>query len=153
MIDVDIFCYGSKYCSTIWLHASGSFLIRAPKLGRRPIGIRFVCPSVCLSVNILVSDTITWVIFNVQLSYFIHRCRMWEEDTYTFWGPKVKVTTELCQQFGSDMITLLVFNVQLSYFIHRWRMVKGRYLYILGSKGQRSWSQLNFIKCWSRLGT
>ena len=49
---------------------------------------------------------------------------------------KVKVTTELCQHFGSDTITGVVLNIQLSYFIHRCRMVSGRYLYILGSKGQ-----------------
>ena len=77
------------------------------------------------------SDTITWVVFNVQPSYFIHRWRMmWS------WGPKVKVTPKLCQNFGSDTITWVVFNVQLSYFIHRWRMVRGRYQCILGSKCQ-----------------
>ena len=32
-----------------------------------------------------------------------------------FWGPKVKVTIELCQHFGSDTITGVVFNKQLSY--------------------------------------
>ena len=31
----------------------------------------------------------------------------WEEDTYIFWGQKVKVTTELCQHFGSDKILSL----------------------------------------------
>ena len=51
-------------------------------------------------------------------------------------GSKVKVRTELCQHLGSDTITLVVFSVELSYFIHRCRMVRGRYLYILGSKGQ-----------------
>ena len=66
-------------------------IIRAPPLGERPIGIRFVCPSIHLSVR---------------------------------------------QHFGSDTITWVVFMVQLSYFIHRCRMVRGRYLYILRSKGQ-----------------
>ena len=47
-----------------------------------------------------------------------------------------KVTTELCQYFGSDAFTWEVFNVHLSYFIHtsRCMMVRGRYLYILRSK-------------------
>ena len=43
---------------------------------------------------------------------------------------------ELCQLFGSDTRTWVVLNVQLSYFIHRCRMLRGRYLYIFGSKGQ-----------------
>ena len=138
------------------------------------------------------SNTITWVVFNVPLSYFIHRCRMargrylyilgskvkattelcqhfgsdtitlvvfnvqisyidtgwWEEDTYTFWSPKVKVTTELCQHFGSDTITWVVFNVQFSYFIHRCRMVRGRYLYILESKGQGHYGTLSTLWFW-----
>ena len=68
-----------------------------------------------------------------------------EKGTYTFLGQNVKVTSELCQHFGSDTITWVFFNVQLSYSIHRCRMVRGRYLYILGSKGQRSRSQLNFV--------
>ena len=152
------------------------------------------------------SDTITWVVFNVQLSYFIHRCRMvrgrylyifgsavqrskvttelcqhfgsdtitwgsfqrtafiiiisyidgrwWEEDTYTFSGQKVKDQGHngtlwtlwfWHNNFGSDTITWVVFNVQLPYFIHRYRMARGRYLYILGSKGQCSRSQQNFV--------
>ena len=59
-------------------------------------------------------NTITGVVFNVKLSCFIHRCRVWlEEDTYRLWGQKV--TTELSQHFGSDMITLkVVFNVRIS---------------------------------------
>ena len=184
---------------------------KGPPLGGRHIGIRFVCLSVRQHFG---SDTITWVVFNVHLSFFIHRCEVkrskvkdttelcqhfgsdtitwvifnvqlsylyidvgwWEEDTYTFWvkRSKVKVTTYFCQHFGSDTITWVVFNVQLSFFIHRCRMVRekylnilgkkvegqghnwtlstlwfrimgGRYLYILGGKGQRSRSQLTFV--------
>ena len=75
------------------------------------------------------SDMITWVVFNLQLSYLV--LTLWlEEDTYAFWGLKVKVTMELCQHFGSDTITWVVFNVQLLHFIQRCRMVRGRYLYI-----------------------
>ena len=36
-------------------------------------------------------------------------------EHYTFLGPKVKVTIELCQHFGSETITGVVFNKQLSY--------------------------------------
>ena len=38
------------------------------------------------------SDTITWVVFNRQLSYFIHTCRfnIVTKDTYTVWDQKVK---------------------------------------------------------------
>ena len=82
------------------------------------------------------SDTITELVFNIHLSYFIHRCRMARGRYLYILRSKVKVTTELCQHFGSNTITGLVFNVQLSYFIHKCRMVRGRYLYILGSKGQ-----------------
>ena len=81
------------------------------------------------------SDTITWVDFNVQLSYFIQMQHGERKIPIHLWS-KVKVTSELCQHFGSDTIIWLVFNVQLSYFLHRCRMVRGRYLYILGSKGQ-----------------
>ena len=80
------------------------------------------------------SDTITWVLFNIQLSYFIHRCRIVRRRYLYIFGSKVKVTMELCQHFGSDTITSVIFNIQLSYFIHRCRMVRGRYLCILGSK-------------------
>ena len=110
--------------------------------GGRPVGIRFVRQSVRQHFG---SYTITWVVLKVQLSYFIHRCRMAREDTYTFWSPKVKVTTELRQHFGSDTITWVVFNVQFSYFIHRCRTARGRYLYILGRKGQRPRSQRNIV--------
>ena len=55
---------------------------------------------------------------------------------------KVKATMNLCQHFGSDTINVVVFNAQLSYFIHRCRVARGRYLYMLGSKGLRSRSQL-----------
>ena len=111
------------------------------------------------------SDTITWVVFNVQLSYFIHRCRIvrgrhlyiwgqkikgqcqygtlstlsdwhnnlssfqrtafifsyidagwWEDDTQNFGikRSKVKVSTELCQNFGTNTtcITCVVFNTK-----------------------------------------
>ena len=47
---------------------------------------------------------------------------------------KAKVTTDLCQHFGSDAITSVVFSVQISNFIHRYSMVRGRHLYILRSK-------------------
>ena len=57
---------------------------------------------------------------------------------------KAKVTTELCQHFGSDTITL-VFNVQLLYFIHRCRIAREHHLFIVGSKSERSMSQLNFV--------
>ena len=119
-------------------------IIRALPLGGHPIGNGFVRPSICLSVN-TGSDTINWVVFNVQLSYFLHRCRMARGRYLYILGSKVKVTTELCQHFGSDMITWVVFNVQLSYLIHRRKMARVRYLYILGSKGLRSRSQRNFV--------
>ena len=62
---------------------------------------------------------------------------------------KVKVTTELCQHFGSDTITwVLVFNVQLSYFMHRCRMARGRYLYMLGSKGHGDNRILSILWGW-----
>ena len=135
---------------------------------------------VCLSVHQHIgSDTITWVVFNVQLSYSYIDAGWREEGTYTVWGQMVKgqghfwtlstlwfwhnslssfqrtpfifytymqdgerkipihvgvkrskpkVTTEICQHYGSDTITWVVFNIQLSYFINRCRMVRGRYL-------------------------
>ena len=91
---------------------------------------------------------ITWVVFYVQLSYFIHRCRMVRGRYLYILGSKVKVTTELCQRFGSDTITWVVFNVQLSYFIHRCRMVWERYLYILGSKGKNQGHNRTLSTLW-----
>ena len=74
------------------------------------------------------SDTITRVVFIIQLSYIDAGWR--EKKIPIHFGVK----TELYQHFGSDTITWLVFNVYLSYFIHRCRMIRGRYLYILASK-------------------
>ena len=45
---------------------------------------------------------------------------LWEEDTYTFWDQKVKITT-VCQIFGSDTITWVDLNVQISYINPGWR--------------------------------
>ena len=42
-------------------------------------------------------------------------------------------------------VTWLVFNLQLSYFTHECKMERRRYLYILGSKEQRSMSQLIYF--------
>ena len=83
------------------------------------------------------SDTITWVVFNVQISYIDPG--WWEEDAYTFGIKRSRSQMNYCKHFGSDTITWVVFNVQFSYFKHRCRMVRGTYLYILGSK---VWTEL-----------
>ena len=44
--------------------------------------------------------------------------------------------------------TWVVFNIQLSYFIHRCRMARGRYLFILGSKGQGHNRTLSTLWFW-----
>ena len=104
------------------------------------------------------SITITWIVFNIRLSYFID-AGWWEEDPYIFWGPKVKVTTDLFQHFGYGTITGVVFIVQLSYFIHKYRMTSflhtsflfhtwmqdGERKILIHFWVQRSRSQLNFV--------
>ena len=93
------------------------------------------------------SDRNSWVVFNIQLSYSIHICKIMrgtslhEIDTYIFWSQKVRVTIEICHHLGSDTKTWVVLNIQLSYLIHRCSMVRPRYLFFLGSKGQ----ELNFV--------
>ena len=92
---------------------------------------------------------VTWVVFNIRLSYFIHRCRMWEEDTFTFFGPKVKVTNwtlSTLEFWHNNFSTNVVFNVQLPYFIHSCGMVRGRYLYSLWSKSHDHGDRL---PCWA----
>ena len=94
------------------------------------------------------SYTISWAFFNVELSYFIHRCRMVRGRYLYILRSIVKVTTELCQYFGFDTITWVVFNVQLLYFIHRSKIVRGRYLYIFRSKGQCHNGTLSLLWFW-----
>ena len=63
------------------------------------------------------SDIITYLVFDIQISYFIHRCRMAREDIYTFCGQKVNEQIHN-QHFSSLTITEIVFSKQLSYFMH-----------------------------------
>ena len=93
------------------------------------------------------SDTITWVLFNVQLWNFIHRCRMMRGKYLYILRAMVKVSTELCQHFGTEIITWVLFNIQLSYIIHRCRIVREIYLYILrsGSKSKVITKKLTVI--------
>ena len=64
-------------------------LIRAPPSKmREPYSNHCVCLSVRLST--LRCNAITQTVFDLETSYFIHRWRIKKEDTYRFWGQKVK---------------------------------------------------------------
>ena len=116
------------------------------------MGITFVHQSICLSVNTWFkhfgSESMTWVVFNVQLSYFIHRCRMVRESylyILQFKGQCHNGTLSTLL-FWHDSWRLVCFDKWLSNCSHRCCMVRGRYLYNIrsGIQRSRSYQKSNF---------
>ena len=76
-----------------------------------------------------------WLIEYVAIEYI--DAGRWGEDTYTFWGQKVKVAADLCQNFGSHMFHEVISSHSF-YILYkdRCKMVGRRHLYILGVKSK-----------------
>ena len=89
------------------------------------------------------SGTITWVVFSIQLSYFIHICRMVRGRYLYILGSKG-------QGHNGTLSTLWDWHNNLSSFqrtdfIHRYRMVREMYLYILRSGGESYHQKITVI--------
>ena len=69
-----------------------------------------------------------------------------QEDTYRFWGTKVKVTLTYSATLCCNVITQTALGLHIPYFIHRWK--EDTYMYrFWGQKSRSYWHVQSILSC------